>query len=103
MPNMMAAMPNIGGVLSCPVLNVTKFGWRPVLECRAVTLSVYENVRFGRNVNFAAGKIPVGGKSPRKCIYNIPAQETAEHRAKFGWRPLSDVGAVTKPRRETRW
>jgi len=34
---------------------------------------------------------------------STPAQETAKHRAKFDWRPLSDVGAVTKPRRETRW
>ena len=48
----------------------------------------------------------IGGKSPRKCIsllYSVPAQETAKHRAKFGWRPLSNVGAVTKPTRETRW
>jgi len=36
-------------------------------------------------------------------IYSVPAQETAKHRAKFGWHPLSDVAAVTKPRRETRW
>jgi len=44
----------------------------------------------------------VMGKSPRKCIYSVPAQETAKNRAKFGWLPLSDVAAVTKPRRETR-
>ena len=36
-------------------------------------------------------------------MYNVPVQETAKHRAKFGWPPLSDVGALTKPRRETRW
>ena len=34
MPNVMAALPNIGGVL----FNAAKFGWRPLLECRAVTL-----------------------------------------------------------------
>ena len=28
-------------------------------------------------MNFAAGRIPSGGKSPRKCIYSVPAQETA--------------------------
>ena len=28
---------------------------------------------------------------------------TAEHPAKFGWPPLSDVTAVTKPKRKTRW
>ena len=31
------------------------------------------------------------------------SQETAKHHAKFGWPPLSDVGAVTLPRREIRW
>jgi len=30
------------------------------------------------------------------------AQETAKHRAKFCWPLVSDVAAVTKPRRETR-
>jgi len=35
------------------------------------------------------------------CI--VPAQEKAKHRAKFGWPPVSDVAAVTKPRREIRW
>jgi len=54
-------------------------------------------------VNFAPGKIPSGGKSPRKCIYNDPApQVMAKHRAKCSWPPVSDV-AVTKARRETRW
>jgi len=52
-------------------------------------------------VNFAPGKIPLRGKSPGKCIYSVPAQEMAKHCAKFGWLPLSDVAAVTKPRRET--
>jgi len=36
-------------------------------------------------------------------VYNVPAQETAKHRAKFGWSPVSDVAAVTKASRETRW
>ena len=55
-------------------------------------------------MNFAAdGKIPSGGKSPRKCIYSVPAQETAKHCAKFGRSPVNDVAAVTKPRRETRF
>ena len=34
------------------------------------------------------------GKSPRKCIYYVPAQEMAKHPAKFCWPPVSDVGAV---------
>ena len=35
-------------------------------------------------------------------MYSVPAQETAKHRAKFGWPPVSDVTEVTKARRETR-
>jgi len=54
-------------------------------------------------VNFAPGKIPLRGNSHRKCIYSLLAQITAKHRAKFGWLPLSDIAAVTKPRRESHW
>jgi len=31
-----------------------------------------------------------------------PAQVRVKHCEKFGWLPLSDVAAVTKPRRESR-
>ena len=34
MPNVMAALQNIGGA----VCSTPQFGWRPLLECRAVTL-----------------------------------------------------------------
>ena len=34
MPNVMAALPNIGGALC----STPQFGWRPLLQCRAVTL-----------------------------------------------------------------
>jgi len=27
-------------------------------------------------------------------VYNVPAQETAKHRAQFGWPPVSDIAAV---------
>ena len=80
--------------------HAAKFGWRPLLECRAVTLPIYS--RLACKVNFALGKVPLVGKSPQN-VYNVPAQYTTKHRAKFGWPPLSDVGAVMKPRRETRW
>ena len=43
-----------------------------------------------------------GGRFFVDTLYCVPAQETAKHRAKFGWPPVSDVAAVTKPRRETR-
>jgi len=36
-------------------------------------------------------------------LYSVLAQDTAKHHVKFGWPPLSDVGAVTLPRREIRW
>jgi len=34
MPNVMVALPNISGALC----STPQFGWRPLLECRAVTL-----------------------------------------------------------------
>jgi len=80
--------------------HAAKFGWYLLLECSAVTLPIQENARLGRKVNFALGKIPLRGNSPPKCICSVPAQETAKH---LGWPSLSDVGAVTKPRRETCW
>ena len=69
---------------------------------RAVMLPIYENTRLGCKVNFALGKFLSGGKSPQNCIYSVSAQETAKHRAKIGVTPVSDVAAVTLPRRETR-
>ena len=51
----------------------------------------------GQNSEFYTGQNSVRSKSPRKCIYSVPAQETAKHRAKFGWPPVSDVAAVTNP------
>jgi len=60
----MATQPNIGGalressVIPFLVYHATKFGCRPLLECRAVTLPLQENARLGGGeVNFAAGKI----------------------------------------------
>ena len=87
MLNVMVALSIIGGAL-CSM---------PQYRCQ------YESARLGgRKLNFAPGKIPLAGNSRQKCIYSVAAQETAKHRAKFGWLPLSDVAAVTKPRRETR-
>jgi len=103
MPNLMAAQPNmIGALYKSSVIPFLVPCCKVWLECRAVTLPIYENARLGRKVNFAGGEIPSGSKSPRKCIHSVAAQETAEHHAKFGWPPLNDVAAVTKPRRETR-
>ena len=73
MPNVMAALPNIGGALCkssvIPFLVSRRKRWlTPVLECRAVTLPIYENARVGGKVNFAAGKIQSGDKSPPRNI-----------------------------------
>ena len=67
----------------------------------AVMLPIQQNARLRHKVNFVPGVIPLWGKSLQKCIYTVAAQEMAKHRAKFGWPPVSDVVAVTKPRHET--
>jgi len=85
-----------------PVLNAAKFGSRPLLDCRAVMLRIGEHKTWGRKVNFAPGKILLWSNSSRKCIYSPPAQARAKHCAKFGWLPLSDITAVTKPGRKNR-
>ena len=33
-----------------------------------------------------------------ETVYSVPAQETAKHRAKFGWPPVSDVAVEAKMR-----
>ena len=93
MPNVMVALRNI-------LLNAAKFVWRPLLECRAVTLSILENATFGRIVNFAPGKIPLGGNSPenvyivyqRRRRINIVQSLVERRRCN-----------ITKPKRETGW
>jgi len=72
-----------------PLQHDAKFGWGPLLECRAVTLPLYENARLGRKVDFARSKIPSGDKSTKKCIYSVPAQETAKDCAKLGCQFMS--------------
>jgi len=40
--------------------------------------------KTGTQSEFSAWQNSVKGQQPRKCIYSVPAQETAKHRAKFG-------------------
>ena len=95
MPNVMTAQPNIYGALcENDVIPFRVPRRRPLLECRAVTLPIQENARLGRKVNLAPGKIPPGGNSPQNVYIVLSAQETAKHRAKFGWPPLNDVAVV---------
>jgi len=104
MPNVMAAQPNISGALYesivIPFLVPRRKVWlRPAAGVpRSNAANIRE--RLGRKVNFARGKIPSRAKRPQKCIYSVPSQETTKDRANFGWPPVSDVAAVTKPRRE---
>jgi len=85
-----------------PVLNASKFGSRPLLECRAVTLPIGERKTWRTQTEFCTpAKFRYGATAAKKCVYSVAAQETAKHRAKFGWLPLSDVAAVPKPRCET--
>ena len=65
-------------------------------------LPIYEKARLGCKVNFARSKIPSGGKSPQKCIYSVPAQETAKDHAKFGWPPVSDVACSNEVKTRNR-
>ena len=74
------------------------FAWRPLLECRAVTVPI-QNARLGRKINFARGKIPLGARAPE----NVYIAFQPRRRPKFDWPSVSGVAAVTKPRRETCW
>ena len=101
MSNVSAAQPNIGGALCSSsvisfLLQRHKVWLTPAAGVPCTNATNIGNARLGRKVNFARGEISSGGKTRRKCIYNVAAQKTAKHRAKFGWPPMSDVAAVTK-------
>jgi len=106
MHNVMAAQQHIGGAL-CEIFVIPfqvpcyKVWLTPLLECRAVTLPIQENARFGRKINFALGKIPSGGKSPEN-VYIMYQPWRWPNIVQFGWPLVSDVAAVTKARHEIR-
>ena len=107
MSNMMAAQPNIGGALCkssvIPFLVPHHKVW--LTSDAGVPCSNAANIedKTSMQSQFWTCKNSAMGKTPWKCIYNVPAQETAKYRAKYGWPPVSDVAAVTKPRREIHW
>ena len=98
MPNVMAALPNIGGALCS----------RPQSLADAITRVPCTNAaNIGERKTWTQSEFCTGQNSiraiARENVYNsVPAQETANDRAKFGWPPVSDVAVVRKPRRETR-
>jgi len=86
----MTAQPNIVGPSACevsviPFLAPRRKVWlTPAARVPCSNAANYEKAGLRRKLNFARGKILPGGKSCRKCIYSVPVQETAKHRAKFG-------------------
>jgi len=101
----MAAQPSIGGAhcesYVIPFLVPRRKLW---LTPRAGVPCEYREGKTSTQSEFCTWQNSVRalrGKSPQKCIYDVPALEMAKHCAKFGWRPVSDIAAVMKPRRET--
>jgi len=84
-----------------PVLNAAKFGSRPLLNCRAVTLPIGERKTWRTQSVFCTWQNSVTEQQPPKMYNSLLAQVRAKHCEKFGWLPLGDVAAVTKPRRES--
>ena len=62
MPNVMVALPNSWR----PVLNAAKFGWRPLLECRAVTLPIGERKTWRTQSELCTWQNSVTGQQPPK-------------------------------------
>jgi len=94
MPNVMVALPNVGAQ--------RRQVWsRPLLERRAVTLPIGERKNWRTQSEYCTWENSVTGQQPPK-MYTLSTSLTATHHAKFGWLLLSDVTAVTKPRRESR-
>jgi len=108
MPNVMAAQLNVGGTV-CKSSVIPFLVWRRKLSLTPTARVPCSNAantgerKTWMQSKFCMWQNSVRGKSPGKCIYTVPVQETVKHRAKFGWPALSDVVAVTKPRCETRW
>ena len=99
MPNVMVALPNIGGALCSTPQSLDRA--HAQVPCSNAT-KIREPKTWRMQSEFWPWQNSVMDKKPQNCICSVPAQETAKHRAKFGWLPLSDVAAVTKPRRESR-
>jgi len=79
MPNVMAALPNIGG----PLLNAAVW-LTPTARVPCSNAANIGERKTWTQSEFCTWQNSVRGKSPRKRIYDVPAQEKAEYRAKFG-------------------
>ena len=103
----MAVLPNIGGALceSSVILFLVprrKVWLKPTAR---VPCSNADNIRERKTWTQSEfctwQKLRYGARAPEMHIVTV--QDTGEHPAKLAWPPLCDVGAVTKPGRETRW
>ena len=89
MPNVMAALPNIGGTLCESSLIAFLVPRRKVWLTLTARVPCSNAANIGERKTWTQSEFctlqnSTRGKSPRKCIYTAPAQETAKHRAKFG-------------------
>ena len=97
MPNVMVALLNIGGTLCStpqtladPTSGVLCSNTANIGECKTWTQS-----------EFCTWQNSIRRQELPK-MYSVAAQETAKNCAKFGWHPMNDIAAVTKPRHEAR-
>jgi len=106
MPNVMAAQPSIGDAVCessvIPFLVLRRRVWlRPAAEVPSSnTANIREHKTWTQSEFCTCQNSVREQKPPPKCIHSVQAQETIKDSAKFGWPPVSDVAAVTKPRCE---
>jgi len=101
----MAAQRNIGDALCessvIPFLvSRCKVWLRPAARVPCSNAANIRERKTWTQSEFCTWLNSVRGQGPQKCIYSVPSQETAKDCAKFGWLPVSDIAAVTKPIRE---
>jgi len=106
MSNVMAALPNIGGAFCessvIPFLVPHRKVW--LTPAAGVPCSNAAKITRTRDLDVIKWildrvKFCQGAIRASENVYNVAAQETAKHRAKSGWPPVSDVAAVTNARR----
>jgi len=90
MPNVMAAQLNIGGALCesyvIPFLvRRYKLSLTPTVRVPCSNVANIGERKTWTQSQFCTWQNSARGKSPRRSIYSVPVQETAKHRAKFGW------------------
>jgi len=102
-PNVMVAQPNIDGTLcESSVIPLTvprqKLWLTAAAQVSCSNAANIEEHKTWTQSEYCTWQNSIRGQDPPKMyIYSVPAQEMVKHHAKFGWPPVSDVAAVTKP------